>query len=132
MLVSWFANEAPPTRVATYVALPLTQMLPESTVSPGPFGMRSDSPVSSDSSTSIAPDTTRPSRLSWSPRLDHQCVTQDGLVLVGDLFLAVAEDRCRWSRQDAEPVQRLFGAALLETPTTTLTTTSTMVTAASP
>lgn len=53
--VSRLANDWVPTRVATYVPLPDTQKLPDSTSSPALFEMRSGSPVSSDSSTSIWP-----------------------------------------------------------------------------
>ena len=63
------ARLAVPTAVASYRTVPETTALPDQTSSPGALGIASDSPVSSDSSTSARPPPTiTPSSTTWSPR----------------------------------------------------------------
>jgi len=50
--VSWAAKDSAPTRVARKAPTPATTKLPDITSEPASFSMGSDSPVSSDSSTS--------------------------------------------------------------------------------
>ena len=115
-VVSWLANDSAPTRVATYVPRAAdAEAAREHLVARllgDPVRLAGQQRLVDFDST--VDDTPVEHQLVAAP--DDQQVAQHDLALVGDPLLAVAQDRRRRSREDAQPVEGLLGAHLLVDP----------------
>ena len=90
----------------------------------GLLEIRSDSPVSCDSSACSRPVANWPSSTIWSPETDLDQVADDQRLRRNDCDLVVAHDIRHRPRQQADPVERPLGADLLQDADDTLVMTT--------